>query len=328
MKVKFNKFERVAGLFVLATVVGSLLSALGVAVKQGWFDQKYHYVTTFENADGIHAGTLVQMAGLRAGRVDDVELQADNKIRVMFYIQGKFADRIRRDSQAQLLRPFVIGERILDVSVGTEALDKLPENSIMASNETLDLMTVMSGKKLNNYFNRLGGMLENVQALMEAFLSKDRTQSMIKIFDKMDPLLKGMTTMSTEVTKLSKQLTVDDNLKNVVAELRTTTEELNQILPALNKENPSLGKDMAMMLSNLNQLTSDFKIVGSTLSGMGPELPVATKRALEALNETVVLIKAMQKSFVLRGAVEDVRNEEAAAKAKEKESERLPASRK
>lgn len=315
MKVKFNKFERIAGLFVLTAICGSVFSAIGVAVKQGWFEQRYQYVTTFENADGVHAGTLVQMAGLRAGRVEEVELQPDNRIRLSFYIQGKFADRIRRDSSAQLLRPFIIGERILDVSVGTERLEKLPEGSIMASNETLDLMTIMSGKKLNGYLNRLGGMLENLQTLMEAFLSKDRTQSMVRLFDRIDPLMKGVTSMSGEVVKLSKQLTVDDNLKNVVVQLRTTTTELNQILPELNKENPNLGQDMAKVLTNLTELTEDFKVVGKTLQQVGPELPSATRRALEALNETVVLLKAMQKSFVLKGNVEDVRKEEAAALA-------------
>jgi phospholipid/cholesterol/gamma-HCH transport system substrate-binding protein len=47
------------------------------------------------------------------------------------------------------------------------------------------------------------------------------------------------------------------------------------------------------------------------MSKMAPELPHASARALEALDETVVTLKALQKSFVLRGSVKEVREEEA-----------------
>ena len=80
MKVKFNHFERVAGVFVLVAVAALVISMVGVSVKQGWFDSKTVFRTIFETAEGIHAGTEVQLAGLRAGSVTDVELTMDNKI--------------------------------------------------------------------------------------------------------------------------------------------------------------------------------------------------------------------------------------------------------
>jgi ABC-type transporter Mla subunit MlaD len=120
MHVKFNKFERVAGLFVLLAIVGSIVTALSVAVKQGWFENKFKYQTVFNSADGIHSGTVVQMAGLRAGSVEEIELLGNNKIKVVFYVMGKFQNRIRSDSKTQLVRPFVIGDRVLEVSVGSD----------------------------------------------------------------------------------------------------------------------------------------------------------------------------------------------------------------
>ena len=57
MKVKFNKFERVAGLFVLSTIFGGLALLGGVAIKQGWFETKVKFSTNLRNADGIRIGT-------------------------------------------------------------------------------------------------------------------------------------------------------------------------------------------------------------------------------------------------------------------------------
>ena len=43
MIVKFNKFERVAGLFVSAAFVGVVVSTAGIAIKKGWFASKVKF---------------------------------------------------------------------------------------------------------------------------------------------------------------------------------------------------------------------------------------------------------------------------------------------
>jgi phospholipid/cholesterol/gamma-HCH transport system substrate-binding protein len=60
--------------------------------------------------------------------------------------------------------------------------------------------------------------------------------------------------------------------------------------------------------------------VKATMQELGPEIPRATRRAMEALDETVVTLKALQKSFILKGSAKEVRDEEA-----ERERARLPA---
>ncbi|MBV2167999.1 MAG: MCE family protein, partial [Bdellovibrio sp.] len=191
MKVKLSKFERVAGFFILFAIIGVILTGLSAAIKQGWFEPKVRYTTTFENADGIHQGTLVQISGLRAGAVETVELESDNRIRVGFYILGKFENRIRENSTVQLVRPFIIGERVLDLSVGSEQFSLLPPQSSIKSLETVDLMSLMSGKNMNSYLTKLGGILESMQVIMDAFADKSRAESMVRVIDRLDPLVKN-----------------------------------------------------------------------------------------------------------------------------------------
>ncbi len=286
MKVKFSKFERVAGLFVGFAIIGFFVSAISVAVRQGWFESKVHFETQFLNADGVHAGTAVQMAGLRAGSVESVELLQDSKILVKFHVLEKYAPRVTADSVTQLVRPFVIGERVLEVTVGRQQSEPLSPGVTLASRESIDLITVLSGRELGNYLQAMDGMMENFRFVAEAFLDKDRTRSLVKTFDRIEPLVNNMNQMSMEVTRLSKQLNKNDNLEVTLAELNKMTKELNQIIP----------------------------IMTPALKEVAPELPYASKRALEALDQAVVLIKAMQKNFFVRGAAEDVREEEAKRK--------------
>lgn len=282
MKIRLNYFERVAGVFVLLAILGCLVTAVSAAIKQGWFEDKIYFQTYFENADGLHEGTVVQMAGLRAGSVSEVQLESDNKIKVTFYVLGKFRNKVRMDSSAQLIRPFLIGDRMLDVSVGSTEVGMMGENGVLRAEESTDVMSLLSGKKLGVYMSQTAQMLENLKAVLEAFLSKDRTQNMVRLFDSLNPLIANMNVMSVEVTKLSKQATDQSNMKAVMSNVATLAAELNKTIPQLN----------------------------TMLKEIGPGVPRNAKRAVEALDEATILIKALQKSMLLRSNVQEVREEE------------------
>jgi phospholipid/cholesterol/gamma-HCH transport system substrate-binding protein len=320
--IKFNKFERVAGLFVGFAIMGFVLSLVSVAIKQGWFEAKVYWTTSFISGDGLHPGTSVQIQGLKAGSVEEVTLTSDNRVQVKFYLFGRFEEKVREDSVAQLVRPFIIGERVVDISVGSPEAMPLPAMAELKSQESVDLMALMSGKQLGNYLSTMSGMLDNLQFLAKAFLDKDRTAAFVNAFDRIDPLLKNLNHMSIEVVKLAKQANRDENLGVVLKELAITTRELNLILPEMNRQSPEMAKDIAKIVGNLSVLTEEFKVVIPALAEIAPDLPKTSRRAVEALDEAVVLIKAMQKSMFVRGNAEEVRREEADS---EKTKKRVPA---
>jgi phospholipid/cholesterol/gamma-HCH transport system substrate-binding protein len=309
-KVKFNKFERIAGIFVLAAFFSGLLFLFSVAIKQGWFDSKVDFQTQFESADGIHVGTAVQMAGLKAGSVEQVDLISTNKIQVKFYVLSKFQDKIKKDSIVQLIRPFIIGERVLDITVGSETEEMLAAGSHMPSHEAIDLMTLMSGRQLGDYLASMSSMMGNLKNLAEAFLNKDRTEMMVKAFDRVEPLLMNLNVMSVEMIKLSKQVTKDENIGHVFREMAVTTQELNKMLPDLAERAPEMAKNVDSLIRNMALLTEEFKVLIPALKEVAPDLPAASRRALEALDEAVVLMKAMQRSFLVKSNADDIREEE------------------
>lgn len=314
MKVKFSKFERIAGIFVLTAILGFMASLVMVAARQGWFESKISYSTKFASADGIHNGTVVQIAGLRAGSVDSVELLGDNQVLVTFTIFEKFQAKVTESSTTQLVRPFVIGERVLEITAGKDGESFLVAGTDIPSTETMDLMSLLGGKQIGGMLATFSSLLDNLKVLAEAFTDKNRTQSIIDVFDRIEPLVRNLNSMSVEVIKISKQITKDENLGRVMAELATTTEELNKLLPAMNEQAPHLATDMAQLVVNLSELTKEFKVVIPALAAVAPELPQTSRRAVEALDEAVVLMKAMQRSFFVKSHAQDVREDEAKKK--------------
>lgn len=299
MKMKISKFEKVAGVFVLVAIVGALSSTVMTAIHKGWFASKIKLSTVVQSADGIHNGTQVLISGLRAGKVEDIVLVGPEEIKIHFSVFEQFRKQIHSDSKVMVIRPFILGDKVLEISGGSVDSEIVKNNTLLLSEKSFDVMDLMSGKKLGPFIDNLQGLMGNIAILLEAFADPKRTQSFINMFDRVEPLLVDIAVMSKEVTKLSK--------------------EVNQILPQVRKEQPQIAKQTANLIMRLDKLIT---AVEPTFTELGPQLPGTSKRAVEALDEMVITLKAMQKSFFLRGNVEDVKEEEA-----KRENERLPASK-
>jgi phospholipid/cholesterol/gamma-HCH transport system substrate-binding protein len=322
MRIKFNLYERVAGLFVLIALVGCVAATAGVAVKQGWFESKTLVSTDLKNAEGIHEGSTVQMAGLHIGKVTNIELKSDNEIRVQFEVRERFINRLRTDSFVRVVRPFIIGEKVLDVSVGSDSAQVLADGALLKSEPSVDLMDMMSGRTLGPYLETMSKMVESLKTVAEAILDPQRTKVIVKIFDELHPLVQNMSAMAGGVNGLLKQVNGKKQLTQVVNNLVAITDEVNLALPAIKKDSPQMAADVAKIARNMAVLTDEMQKALPALQELGPELPRVSKRAIEALDETVVTLKALQKSFLLRGSVRDVKTEEAERDLKVKN--RLP----
>ncbi|MCB0365653.1 MAG: MCE family protein [Bdellovibrionaceae bacterium] len=309
MKVKLNRFERAAGIFLLAAVVGSIAVTVGVAIKKGWFSRKVLYETSLDNAEGIHPGTVVQVSGLRAGEVSDVELVSSDRVLVRFRILEKFSRRVRTDSRIQVVRPFIIGEKVLDLSIGSDQTE-VAEGGIIPSKPSMDLMDLVSGKRMNDFLSSFSGMVDSLKVLSSAFADPKRTEALIKTLDRMEPLVVNLNRMAKEMTKMTVTLNRDDRFESMVVGMTDLTREMKVILPEMAKEAPQMGKQMGQLIASLSTLAKEFEKLAPAIQEVAPDLPRTSRRAVEALDEAVVLLKAMQKSIFLRGNVEDVREEE------------------
>lgn len=288
MIIKFNKIERVAGLFIVTAFVGAIVLTGLAAIKKGWFQKKIDYKTQVMSADGLRPGTPVTISGIRAGEITDVELLSADNIIVHFEVFDKFQKQIRKDSKVNILRPFVIGDKAIEITVGSSELDMVEKGAFIESEMTFDMMDLVNGKKLGPFIGTLEGLMQNISRLATAFADPKRTEALIKMFDRMDPLVMNLSKMSIEVTK--------------------TTTEINRFLPQIYKESPQVGQQISQLVGHLNLLTSKLT---PAFNELGPDLPRVSRRAVEALDEMVVTLKAIQRSFLLSGKVEDVKEEEA-----------------
>lgn len=319
MKVKFNKFERVAGMFVGFACIAAIASLALIAVKQSWFESKVTFYTEIEKAEGVFPGTKVKISGLKAGRVENVSLQED-KVVVKIAVLESFSKRIKKDSEIVLSRPFIIGEKIIDITTGSKSSPSLPAGSMIPTNYSFDLTDLMDPRKIQPHLESMSKFSENMKYLLDAFTEESRSKGIVQMFDDLRPLLKNANVASIEVKKISEQLLHKQNLKTVMGNVAVTTTEFNKELDtmlALSRELPQITRNSAEVMKNLAVLTKHMNKLIPAITEIAPELPRASKRAIEAMDEAVIVLKALQKSFLLSGAAEEVKKEEAKKKSKD-----------
>jgi phospholipid/cholesterol/gamma-HCH transport system substrate-binding protein len=310
MIVKFNLFERVAGIFVLVAIGSAVVATVGMGIKKGWFESKVGLTTVVKTADGLYPGTPVNFSGLRIGAVDSVELKTSDMVEVHFKVRKQFIDRINTGSIVRITRPFIIGEKALEIESKSLAGNPVKEGSVLLAEYAPDFLDLLGGNKLGAYMESLSSTVGNLQKLAEAFLSNERSDKMIELFDQIFPLMEQMHQMASEVSVLSASLNDKKKLSRVLDDFLIITKEMNKTLPQMTQDMPQLSKSVLKLTQSLNQLTTDMSEIVPMMKEVAPEIPMATRKAVHALDETVLTLKAMQKTWMLRGKVEEVMEEE------------------
>ncbi len=121
------------GSFILVGLVVFLAIIYLLGAQARYFERKYDLVAEFSEVGGLIEGATVRLAGVQIGRVTRVELpsQPGGKVRVKLTITRRFADRIRRNSEARIVTQGLLGDKLVEITVG------LPDAPPLQSGDTI-----------------------------------------------------------------------------------------------------------------------------------------------------------------------------------------------
>jgi phospholipid/cholesterol/gamma-HCH transport system substrate-binding protein len=149
------------GVFVLIGLVAFLGMIYSLGARARLFEPRYTIHAEFNEVGGLVEGATVRLAGVQIGRVTGVRLPAEpgGKVRVDLTIGRQFANRVRRDSVARIETQGLLGDKIIELSVGTVAAEAVKAGDTIASQESQDIGRVMA---------QSGQVIKSVSALAES----------------------------------------------------------------------------------------------------------------------------------------------------------------
>jgi phospholipid/cholesterol/gamma-HCH transport system substrate-binding protein len=151
------------GVFVvvsLAVFVG-IIYLLGARAR--YFERKFDVYADFTEVGGLIEGATVRLAGVQIGRVTRVVLapEVGGKVRVTLTVSRHFTERIRGDSEAQIVTQGLLGDKLVEVTQGTPAAPALKEGDVLRTRDPAELGRLFSaGAGMITTINRLADQLQ------------------------------------------------------------------------------------------------------------------------------------------------------------------------
>lgn len=155
------------GLFVVATSVAIALVLVVFGGMRFW-ERRDTYVIYFEDSVmGLERGADVMFAGIRVGRVDDIELVPDDLSRVKVTIKIEHGLPVRADTEATLQYAGITGLKTIDLRGGSPGAPRLPAGSTIPTGETLVDRFEKTAEKLaersEEILDGAGKVMENLE---------------------------------------------------------------------------------------------------------------------------------------------------------------------
>ncbi len=133
------------GAFILGglVVLAGLVYFLGR--QSGMFERQYTLRAPFAYVGGLIEGATVRLAGVPVGRVTAIRLpeMTGNRVEVELAIVRRVQNRIRTDSVARIETLGLLGDKIVEVTLGSAQAAVLPDRGLIQTEEPLDTNRVM-----------------------------------------------------------------------------------------------------------------------------------------------------------------------------------------
>jgi len=138
----------------VGALIAAALAVLAVAIYRlgqaaSLFSRRYELIAFLPNANGLQAGGVVYVAGQYAGTIKSIEfLPVDNdttrNLRVRMAIDHALQDQVRADSKAKLRTLGLLGDKVIDISIGTPRFNALRDGDTIAVAPSLDYEAVLA----------------------------------------------------------------------------------------------------------------------------------------------------------------------------------------
>lgn len=152
------------GALVLVSIVLFIGFVLSVGKRSALFEERYSLWTSFHSTEGLTEGSPVRLAGVTVGNVTRIAFgrdPRDPRIVVTLAVERRVQDRIRGDSVARIGTIGLVGDKVLDVTVGSHDQPVLQSGAQLGSVDPPDYLGLLQkGDRILDHVTRIAASLD------------------------------------------------------------------------------------------------------------------------------------------------------------------------
>ncbi len=283
------------GLFVSALVLLFAAFVLAIGTQRRLFEERYTLTAAFRDIQGLIVGSPVRLAGLTIGTVSHISFSsdpADPRIHVEVSIDRRFQPRIREDSVATIGTIGLVGDKIFEITAGSEQARILAPGERLKSVEPVEVagMIAKGGEAIETVAEASRSLTENLQTLKGILEAVEKKQGLLhalvydeaggKVIQDLAPLVQTLNRNATRLEEILKAIHEKEGLLHALV-----FDEGGEVL-----------------LQDLRSLASDLKAISGDLAeGRGTFGALLQDPTI--YEDLSSLLRGAERSWILRGLI-------------------------
>lgn len=170
------------GVLVLVAILLFMGFVLSIGRRSALFEERYSLWTSFSSTEGLTVGAPVRLAGVTVGNVTRVSFGRDPKDRriiLTLSVTQPVRERIREDSVASIGTIGLVGDKVLDITVGSFDRPPLPPGAQLASVDPPDYSRLLQkGDRILDNVTRITASLDELLAGGESAGKRNFTEAL------------------------------------------------------------------------------------------------------------------------------------------------------
>jgi phospholipid/cholesterol/gamma-HCH transport system substrate-binding protein len=247
MKNKLIK-KLVVAFFIATGLLLFLIAIFVIGSKQNMFTSTMRIYSAFETVSGLREGSTVRFNGISVGTVDGIDIISGNKVMLEMTVVSSVRQFIKRDSKVKVVSEGLIGNKIIDITPGSENVASVNEGDWLESirpveaedilkslKETGDNASIMSRdladiiSKVNNGEGTLGQLINNNS-----------------LYNGVDSTLRGFAVSTGLVNNVLRNITssvdvITTEIIPMTLKIRAITEDISEITRKMNSSESVVG---------------------------------------------------------------------------------------
>lgn len=303
---RFRHLEWKIGLFIVIAMAGLAVAAALIGLQKGYFTKKYSLHFTVDRGTGFVKGMPVKLSGFRIGRITSISLNDQAMVDISTEIDSKYRKWIRSDSTVKLVKEGLVGDNIVEISVGSSDKPELNEN---------DAIVYVKTKGLDELADDIADKVKPVLSEVSDIIGyiNDPDGDLKKSIRNLELLTRNLETTRQHADKLL--VSANTNIELVSGQatmvLDTTHKKINAIdlAPTLNRVSnsmdnidrklPAMLEKVNASLDNIGKISQETRMLTEKAF---PRIPGLVSQAEDVMLSTDRLINSIQNIWLFRDA--------------------------
>jgi phospholipid/cholesterol/gamma-HCH transport system substrate-binding protein len=174
------------GALVLTAILLFMGFVLSVGKRSALFEERYSLWTSFSSTEGLAVGAPIRLAGVSVGNVTRIAFGrdlTDRRINLTLSVEQRVQDRIRADSVATIGTIGLVGDKVLDVTVGSADRPVLQSGARLASVDPVDYSGLLKkGDQILEHVTKMSASLDEFLSGGESAAGKRSLTEAVRSF--------------------------------------------------------------------------------------------------------------------------------------------------